>query len=158
MRTISTSSVSQDEVLASLSAQRNATQPKLFLGNVLLTSCMQFLDVHLSVHRSSSFRRTLPSGSSTAAVRQSVHRPVNDGKVFKQKWNGLGLSLIMTKFGTLCRCLCIPLFTNEFFHLRREMNLRVPKKDIFTQCWRGRRRNKRTGWKSMKYVDFQIFL
>ena len=40
-------------------------------------------------------------GSFTAAVRQLYHRPVVDVKIFIEKRNGLGSSLIMTKLGIL---------------------------------------------------------
>ena len=98
MRAISSSSVSLDEVLASLSALRNVTLPKLFQNNVLLTSYMPFQGILLSVRRCTFSRSRifiypsfnaqlqlyrcrsvalpLPSGSSTAAVRQRYHRPV----------------------------------------------------------------------------------
>ena len=51
MRAISSSSVSLDEVLASLSALRNVTLSKLFQDNVLLTSYMPFQGIRLSVRR-----------------------------------------------------------------------------------------------------------
>ena len=98
MRAISTSSVSWDEVFASLSALRNVTLPKFFQDNVLLTSYMPFQGIRLSVRRCTFSRPQifiypsfnaqlqlyrcravalpLPSGSSTAAVRQRYHRPV----------------------------------------------------------------------------------
>ena len=54
-----------------------------------------------AVHRCTSCRsrmRILPFTDLHLAV---VHRPVNDGKVFKKKRNNLGFSMIMKKLGTL---------------------------------------------------------
>ena len=58
-------------------------------------------DNHLSiVHRPVTDRST-PSDRSFNAQWLSVHRPVNDGKVFNERRNNLGFSVIMTKFETL---------------------------------------------------------
>ena len=38
-------------------------------------------------------------GSATARQRQSVQRPVNNGRIFREKRNNLGFSVIITKFG-----------------------------------------------------------
>lgn len=37
---------------------------------------LPFVDVHLTVRKCTSYRRSLPIGSFTAAVRQRYHRPV----------------------------------------------------------------------------------
>ena len=84
---------------------------------------LPFVDVHLTVRKCTSYRRSLPIGSFTAAERQLYHRPVvtlplpcgsattglwqsyhcplNDGKVFNEKRNSLGLGMRMTKFVAL---------------------------------------------------------
>ena len=84
---------------------------------------LSFTNLHLTVHRSSSFHRSPPSDPSFTAqwpivhrpvTHRSppsdwsftaqwliVHRPVNDGKVFKEKRENLGFNLIMTRFVAL---------------------------------------------------------
>ena len=59
------------------------------------------VNVHLTVVHCPSVALPLPCGSATTGLWQSYHCPLNDGKVFNEKRNSLGLGMIMTKFVAL---------------------------------------------------------
>ena len=88
-------------------------------------------DLHLSIVQRPVNERSTPSDWAFTGRWLSVQRPVNDGKVFIEKRNNLGFSLIMMKFRHSVRCLRIHPFARVKFYLCREKILRVLKKSFF---------------------------